>query len=137
MSARIRFARATSVALLLGGVAFAVPARSIAQSAPGTVTQQSREITSARIAEQLGMKLSPAQSERLDVGTTVNGTLADPARLARFGVTDVHQGARVTVSRVAGDRLRVEIDELDPVPLTRKITFRMDEQGELTVVPGR
>jgi hypothetical protein len=137
MSPLFRFTGAVGVALALGGAALGAPVRSDAQVLQAAPTHESREVVSARVAEQLGVKLSPSQREQLDVGASLNGTLVDPSRLASFGLADCHPGARVTIARAGPDRLRVEIDELDPVPLTRKITFRIDAKGELSVVPAQ
>ena len=83
------------------------------------------------IAEQLGAKLGPEQSEELVVGGSLHASLADPSRLARLGVTGVHEGARITAMRTAPNRLRLEVDELEPAPVTRKALLRIDEGGRL------
>jgi hypothetical protein len=118
---------AASIALL------AVPAVAPAQ-AGGDVKQQSRQVSTASLAEQLGARLSPSQAEELTIGASITGTLADSARLAALGAPGMHAGARVTIMRVGPDRLRVEVDEIDPVPLTKKLTLRMDGQGRLSVI---
>ncbi len=90
--------------------------------------------TIANLADQLGAKLGSPQSDELPVGGSFTGTLADPRKLATLGVTGVPAGARVTAMRIARDRVLVEIDVLDPAPLTRKVTLRLDDTGRLT--PG-
>ena len=115
------------------GIAFALlssPAAAAAQDS-GQVRQQSRNSTEA-IAAQLGAKLSPNQPEELPIGVSMTASLIDSAKVAALGAAGLHAGARVTVLRIAPDKLRVEIDEMDPVPLTKKLTLRIDAQGRLT-----
>lgn len=88
--------------------------------------------TSASVARQLGATMSPGQPEELAVGTSITCMLADPAKLVAFGASGMHAGARVTVSRTAAERVRVEVDELDPAPLTKRLTLKIDAQGRLT-----
>jgi hypothetical protein len=90
--------------------------------------------TTARVASQLGTTLSPGQPEEMGVGTSITGTLADPAKLAALGASGLHAGARVTVVRTTTERIRVEVDELDPVPLTKRLVLKIDAEGRLTQV---
>jgi hypothetical protein len=90
--------------------------------------------TTASVASQLGATLSPGQPEEMGVGTSITATLADPAKLAALGASGLHAGARVTVVRTAPERIRVEVDELDPVPLTKRLVLKIDAQGRLTQV---
>lgn len=107
------------------------PAAAAAQDS-GQVRQQSRHTATEAIAAQLGAKLSPNQPEELPVGVSMTASLTDSARIAALGATGLHAGARVTVMRIAPDKVRIEIDEMDPVPLTKKLTLRIDAQGKLT-----
>ena len=91
--------------------------------------------TSVGIASQLGATLSPGQPEELALGTSITCMLTDPAKLAALGAPGMHAGARVSVMRTASERVRVEVDELDPVPLTRRLTLKIDIQGRLTTLP--
>lgn len=116
----------------LGIVLALVSAPAASAQDSGQVRQQSRHTTTAAIAAQLGAKLSPNQPEELSVGVSMTASLTDSARIAALGATGLHAGARVTVMRIASDRIRVEIDEMDPVPLTKKLTLRVDAQGRLT-----
>lgn len=93
----------------------------------------SAQATSA-IATQLGSTLSPGQPAELFVGTSITCTLADPAKLAALGAPGLHAGARVSVVRSAQERVRVEVDELDPVPLTKRLTLKIDTEGRLGVL---
>jgi hypothetical protein len=95
------------------------------------VRQQSSQLTRGDVAEQLGAKVTSSQNEELGVGSSLTGTLVDPAKLAKFGISGMHEGARVSVMRVAPDKLRIEVDEMEPTPLTKKATLRIDEKGRL------
>ncbi|HET7188280.1 MAG TPA: hypothetical protein VFI52_09000 [Gemmatimonadaceae bacterium] len=115
------------------GIALALlssPAPAAAQDS-GQVRQQSRQTMTEGIAAQLGAKLSPHQPEELPVGVSITASLTDSAKIAAFGATGLHAGARVTVMRIGPEKVRVEIDEMDPVPLTKKLTLRIDAQGRL------
>jgi hypothetical protein len=119
------------VALMLTG-----PARSRAQvTLPVGAEAQSRilEVSSALVAQQLGVRLSPAQPEELSVGGSLTGTLSDPAKLALLGIADARAGARVTMMRVAEQRLVVEADEIEPVARTRRVTLRLHPDGRLSL----
>ena len=110
------------------------PALSGAQSSRtsnGDVTLQSM-VRMSTVAEQLGTKLNPEQREELALGATLNGTLREPERLEKFGITGVHKGARVTAMRVSPEKVIVEVDEIEPAPLNRKVTLRLSEQGRLS-----
>ena len=43
----------------------------------------------------------------------------------------MHAGARVTVGRVAPDKIRVEADEMEPVPASTAATLKLDAKGLL------
>ena len=101
------------------------------QTANGDVTQQSM-VRMRSVADQLGTKLNPEQREELTLGVTLNGTLQEPEKLEKFGITGVHKGARVTAMRIAPEKVVVEVDEIEPAPLTRKATLRISEQGRLS-----
>ena len=115
------FGRAHTVLLALVCLAMASP-----YAAPAAAQ------TSASVARQLGATMSPSQPEEFTVGTSITCTLVDPAKLAALGVEGMHAGARVTAARTAGERVHVEVDELDPAPLTKRLTLKIDPQGRLT-----
>ena len=108
-------------------LALAMPSVTVAQ----TVRQQSNQVTRGDVAEQLGAKVTSGQNEELPVGSSLTGSLVDPAKLAKLGISGMHEGARVSVMRVAPDKLRVEVDELEPTPLTKKATLKIDDRGRL------
>ena len=101
------------------------------QTANGDVTQQSM-VRMRSVADQLGTKLNPEQREELTLGVTLNGTLQEPEKLEKFGITGVHKGARVTAMRIAPEKVVVEVDEIEPAPLARKATLRISEHGRLS-----
>ena len=123
--------RITFAAICIGALVW-VPPTLGAQSSVPEVTQQAISLQARGVADQLGAKLSPEHREELSLGVTLNGTLQEPEKLQRFGITGVHKGARVTAIRVAPQKLVVEVDEMDPVPLTRKATLKVDERGRLS-----
>ncbi len=88
--------------------------------------------TSASVASQLGATISPGQPGEFAVGTSITCMLVDPAKLAALGAPGMHAGARVTAARTATERVHVEVDELDPAPLTKRLTLKIDSQGRLT-----
>lgn len=95
-------------------------------------SSQSWSGTVASIAEQLGAKLTPQHPDRFDVGTNFTATLADTEKIAKLGLRGLHPGARVAAIRIAPDRMRVEVDEMDPVPLTKRATLKIDERGQVS-----
>jgi hypothetical protein len=44
----------------------------------------------------------------------------------------MHEGARVTAGRMAPDKIRVEADEMEPVPARGSATLKADAKGVLT-----
>jgi hypothetical protein len=127
MSSTRRTTRLFGLAVTCAALAFAKPAVTVAQN----VRQQSSQITRGDLAEQLGAKMTSSQNEELGVGSSLTATLVEPAKLAKLGISGMHEGARVSVMRVAPDKLRVEVDEMEPTPLTKKATLKIDEKGRL------
>jgi hypothetical protein len=112
-------------------VVLATPHAIVAQGTQN-VKLQSSQLTRSDIAQQLGAKTTANPSEELGLGASVTATLVDPAKLEKFGISGMHEGARVSVMRVAPDKLRVEVDELEPTPQTKKATLKLDDKGHLT-----
>ena len=97
--------------------------------------QQGMPAASAKaIAAQLGAKLQPRDGDELDVGHSFTATLETPEKLEDFGIKGMHAGARVTVARVGPDRIRIEADEMDPVPARGSTTVKLDGKGGLVPV---
>jgi len=109
------------------GLAIATPHITVAQN----VRQQSIQVTRNDVAEQLGAKVTSSQNEELVVGSSLTGSLVDPDKLAKLGISGMHQGARVSAMRIAPDKLRIEVDELEPTPQTKKATLKIDDKGRL------
>jgi hypothetical protein len=128
----LRFAPACGLAAC-ACLALVTPAALRAQNS-AEVKQQSSQITKTDVAAQLGAKLGASVDEEFAVGGTISATLADPAKLAALGLTGLHEGARVTVMRVSPVKVRIEVDELEPVPLTKKATLKIDERGRVSVI---
>jgi hypothetical protein len=126
------FARRIGLTAICIGVLLWAPRLVWAQSPTTDVAQQAVTVQSHGIAEQLGTKLSPQQREELTLGVTLNGSLQEPAKLARFGITGVHRGARVTAMRISSEKLVLEVDELEPAPTTKRATLRIDGRGRLS-----
>ena len=126
------FARRIRLAAVCIGALVWVPRILAAQSGAPEVTQQAMTLQARGVAEQLGTKLNPDHRSEIALGVTLNGTLQDPERLEKFGITGVHKGARVTAMRVAPQKLVVEVDEIEPTPLTRKAMLKVDERGRLS-----
>jgi len=121
--------RTTRLLGLAAALALATPNVIVAQN----VRQQSSQVTRGDVADQLGAKVTSSQNEELAVGSSLTGTLVDPAKLTKFGISGMHEGARVSVMRVAPDKLRVEVDELEPTPQTKKATLKIDDKGRLAL----
>lgn len=123
--------RVGCIAFALAAPAFAVAQDTAPATPPAEAEQPSRSVSSARVAAQLGTKLANGQPEELPVGASATATLADPGKLAAFGLRDAKAGSRVTIMRISRDRMRIEVDEFDPVPRTRKLTLRVESDGRL------
>src|SRR5262245_27554448 len=106
--------------MFLAALALATP--SLPRSTTAQVAQQSDAvITVKRLTEVLGVKPATSSApERLELGATITCSLTDPAKIAKFTLRGLHEGARVTVTRVAPDRIRVEADEMEPLPVSAK-----------------
>lgn len=117
--------------------AFALVATALPGSTSAQVTPQGEVRVSVKsLGETLGLKPSNSGgADALELGATVTFTLTDPAKLAKHTIRGLHEGARVTATRVAPDRIRVEADEMEPVPVSRKVTLRVNTDGTLTPVP--
>lgn len=91
-------------------------------------------VSAKALAEQLGARLQPRDDDELRLGLSFTGVLESPERLTALGLKEMHAGARVTVGRVAPDKVRVEVDEMEPVAASTAATFKLDAKGLLVVV---
>ncbi len=121
------------------GVTLALLAASMAFTSVGGRTDRPRAatdpvLTVGVVTTQLGITVQVRPDEEFALGSSLTGLLADPEKLAKFGI-HMHQGARVTAGRATPDKIRVEADEMEPVPARATATLRVDEKGVLTAVP--
>ena len=121
--------------MFLAALALATP--SLPRTSPAQVAQQGEAVVTVKsLTEALGVKpATSAAPERLELGATVTFMLTDPAKIAKYTIRGLHEGARVTVTRIAPDRVRVEADEMEPLPVSGKVTLRINADRTLTVVP--
>lgn len=131
-------AQIVAIAAALAMSSLVAPSLAAAQdsgtAAPtAAAAQPIRSVATEKVAEQLGAKLANAQPEELVVGASATGILSDPARLGALGLRDAKAGARVTIMRSARDRVRVEVDEFEPVVRTRRLALHLDADGRLSV----
>jgi hypothetical protein len=84
------------------------------------------------VAAQLGVKVAAVRAdEEFTLGVQFTGSLEEPLKLSAMGVTGFGIGARVTVARIAQDRVHIEADELLPVRRTEVVRVRIDADGRL------
>jgi hypothetical protein len=115
-----------TLALLTVSVAFG-PAPSSAPRA-----REDPVLTLCGVASQLGLIVVQSRDDdEFVIGTSFTGLLTEPDKLARFGIR-MHEGARVTAGRMAPDKIRVEADEMEPVPARGSATLKADAKGVLT-----
>jgi hypothetical protein len=134
MSSTNRLAHAIGIAIACTTLLALTPSGARAQVPGVEVKQQGMQVTAQSIADQLGAKIGARDVEDLPVGSSITGNLTDPTKLAKLGITGMHEGARVTAFRSAPDKLRLEVDELEPTPRTQKATLKIDERGQLSLV---
>ena len=92
-------------------------------------------VSAKAIAGQLGARLQPRDDDELRLGLSFTAVLESPEKLTSLGLKEMHAGARVTVGRVAPDKVRVEVDEMEPVAASTAATFKLDSKGLLIAVP--
>ena len=106
-------------------------------AAPRLAAQDSKQqgvpafVSAKALAEQLGSRLQPRDDDELHVGTYFTAVLASPDKLTALGLKEMHPGARVTVARIAPDKVRVEVDEMEPAPANTAATLKLDGTGKL------
>lgn len=83
------------------------------------------------VAAQLGVGLAGQTGGELAVGVSFTGAANDPAKLEALGIHGIHKGARITVVRIAEDKVLVEADELDPKPLRVTVRLKISADGTL------
>lgn len=86
------------------------------------------------VADKLGAKAAPSAPRELEFGHSATSTLAEPQKLAAYGIKGMHEGARVTITCVGPSRVRVEVDEMEPVAQRGAVTLQVSTDGSLTPV---
>ena len=99
---------------------------------PHLVRSQQGGIAIDDVAAQLGIGLAGDHSGQLAIGVSFTGVATDPAKLEALGIHGAHKGARVTVLRIAEDKLLVEVDEMAPAPLRVSVRLKLTSDGRLT-----
>ena len=89
------------------------------------------------VMEKIGVKGVPNAARELELGQSTTTSLGEPEKISAFGITKMHEGARVTITCVGPNRLRVEADEMEPVSRSVVVTLVVGEDGSLTVAPER
>jgi hypothetical protein len=89
------------------------------------------------VADKLGAKVVPSAPRELEFGHSATTTLAEPQKLASYGIKGMHEGARVTITCVGPSRIRVEVDEMEPVSQRGAVTLQVSTDGTLTPVAER
>lgn len=106
--------------------------QTVRTSSGDVIPQSMSSVRMSTVAAQLGARLNPGQRDELALGVTLNGTLQEPEKIERLGISGLHKGARVTAMRIAPQKVIVEVDEIEPAPLTRRATLRINDQGRLS-----
>jgi hypothetical protein len=105
----------------------ALPALSLAQ------VPSADPVPLGNVADKLGVKTMVNAPRELDLGHSVTTTLADPKKLTPY-IKGMHEGARVTITCVGPNRLRIEAEEMEPVEQRSTVTLHVSEDGSLTPV---
>ena len=116
--------------MLLGAcvIAIGAPRPTLAQFGPPEVSVTA---TLAKLGAKAATTNIPSD---LELGRSVTASLVSVEKIEQFGIKGMHEGARVTVTRVGPDRIRVEADELEPVAAKSVVTLRIGNDGSLTPV---
>lgn len=109
----------------LAGAAFMAPLAGWSANQPASLAP-----TIANVAAQLGVKITDRESEEFVMGVQFTGTLTDTLKFTAFGLKGFAIGARVTVARIAQDRVHIEADELDP-PRREFVRVGIDTTGKI------
>ena len=125
-----RFARGASLLVTLLSATAAASNKDAAPTSTGHLMA-----TIGSVATQLGVKIADRGSEEFGLGVQFTGVLAEPDKLATFGIKGMHVGARVVAARVSPDRVVIEADEMEPAPARGSVRIRLDPDGKLLQPP--
>ena len=120
-----------NVSALAFAVCLTIAAPLYGQQDPKQQSAAPTMVSAKAIAEQLGARLQPREDDELRIGMSFTAVLGSPDKLAELGIKGMHAGARVTVARIAPDKIRVEADEMTPVEASGKATLKLDEKGTI------
>jgi hypothetical protein len=104
------------------------------------VKQQGTKVgrpTVTAIVEQLGLQKPLRDDDSLEPGANFTGILKSPEKLSRIGLAGMSIGARVTVVRIAPDKMHVEADQVEPVAARKTVVLKVDESGKLVPMPPK
>ena len=107
---------------------------------PGLAIAQKPDVVPVEVgtvADKLGAKVVPSAPRELEYGRSATTTLAEPHKLASYGIKGMHEGARVTITCIGPSRIRVEVDEMEPVSQRGAVTLQVSTDGTLTPVAER
>jgi len=124
-----RLARRASLLAAIGiaGAAFSTPVAGRSATRTALIAP-----TIGSVAAQVGVKVASARAdEEFTLGVQFSGSLEDPRKLSTFGVTGFAVGARVTVARIAPDRVHIEADEMLPVEHKEFVRVLINADGQL------
>jgi hypothetical protein len=117
--------------LLAALLCVGLPALTLAQVPPV------EPVPLGNVAEKLGVKTMMNAPRELELGHSVTTTLADPKKLTPYGIEGMHEGARVTITCVGPNRVRVEAEEMEPVQQRSTVTLRVTNDGSLAPAPAK
>jgi hypothetical protein len=120
--------------ILLGAcvLCVALSGLAIAQQRPDV-----EPVSVGTVADKLGAKAVPSAPRELEFGHSATTTLAEPGKLASYGIKGMHEGARVTITCIGPSRVRVEVDEMEPVAQRATVTLQVSTDGSMTPVAER
>ena len=85
-------------------------------------------------SEKIGVKPMPSSPLELELGHSFTASVSDPGKLHKSGISGMHEGARVTVTRLSADKLRVEAEEMEPVEHKEIVNLAINGDGTFTVI---
>jgi hypothetical protein len=120
--------------MLLGALAMAVltPTARVVAQMPDV-----EPVRVEQVADKLGVKLLPNSPRELELGKSVTGSIEDTKRFENIGIKTMHEGARVTITCIGPNRIRVEADEMEPVTQKEVVQLQVADDGTLTPAPAR
>ena len=119
--------------MVFGAVGLFLWMPAVSAGQPGSVSP----VRVDAVMEKIGVKGLPNAERELELGKSTTTVLAEPQKLATFGIAGMHDGARVTITCVGPNRLRVEADEMEPVSRSAAVTLQVGDDGSVKIAPER